>query len=127
MRQDRLLEAVIIMSLLFASLLWARQAWSAEVVDSSRLADAISKAENSKAHPYGVMKDYCHAGAEAQCRKGCIQTINKWKSKLVYSDVVGFINQFGDIYAPTVGATNDPKGLNKNWKRNVLTFYKASL
>ena len=124
MRQDnRLIEALIIGFLLCASLLWAGKAWSAEIVDTGRLADAIYKAENSKAHPYGVMRNYCHAGAEAQCRKGCIQTVEKWKRKLDYRSTEEFIRKFGEIYAPTKGATNDRKKLNSNWVRNVTKFY----
>lgn len=121
---NRIQETVIVLLLMALTLLWAGKAWSAEIVNVERLADAIKLAENSKRHPYGIMLDYCHAGAEAQCRKGCIQTINKWKDRLKYSDVEGFIKQFGDIYAPTKNATNDPTGLNNNWKKNVLHFYR---
>jgi hypothetical protein len=130
MRQDnRIIEAVIIAFLLACSLLWASRAWSAEVVDVGRLADAIYKAENSKSNPYGIMRDYCHAGAEAQCRKGCVQTIQKWAKRLEYSDMEGFLRQFAEIYAPTHGKTlrKAEREKNPNWYRNVLTFYNASL
>lgn len=34
-----------------------------------------------------------------------------------------FIRWFAAIYAPTVGATNDPTSLNKNWIANCLSWY----
>jgi hypothetical protein len=33
-----------------------------------------------------------------------------------------FISYLADIYAP-IGTKNDPKGLNKNWERNVRHYY----
>ena len=129
MRQDnRIIEAVILAFLVAVVLLWAGNAWSAETIDTMRLVSAIKRAENSYRHPYGILKDYCKAGdPDGQCRKGCVQTINKWKSKLEYSDVEGFLKQFANIYAPCKGASNDPNGLNKNWYKNTLHFYKQSL
>lgn len=125
MRNDnRMMDSVIVIFILALALIWAGKAWSYEVVDVDRLADAIYKAEGSITNPYGIMRDYCHAGAEAQCRKGCIQTINKWKERLKYSDVEGFLRQFAEVYAPTRNASNDPMGLNKNWYKNVLHFYR---
>ena len=134
-RQDnRLIEAVIIGFLVCASLLWAKQTWSNEItgerqtgneiIDVERLATAIRTAENSKSHPYGVMRDYCHAGAEAQCRKGCIQTIEKAKKNLDYKSAEEFIQKFGEIYAPTKGKTLRKAEREKNpfWYRNVLYF-----
>jgi hypothetical protein len=127
MRQDnRLIEAVIIGFLLCASLLWAQKAWSGEIVDTGRLVEAIRKAEGgTKAvKPYGIMKDYCHKGAVSQCRKGALQTIEKWKERLVYTDAEDFIRQFAEIYAPTKGDLREAeRRLNKNWPKNVLHFY----
>ena len=89
------------------------------------LADAIKRAENSHNKPYGIMKDYCKAGdPDGQCRKGCIQTIEK-RYRLWLADPEGldFISYLGRSYAPTKGATNDPTGLNKNWVKNVKAIY----
>lgn len=33
------------------------------------------------------------------------------------------LDQVGDTYAPTVGATNDPRNLNKYWKNGVSEYY----
>jgi len=92
-------------------------------IDSQRLADAIGKAENSWHYkPYGVLKDYCKPyDPDGQCRKGCIQTIDKWKAKLKYTDENDFIRQFAEIYAP-----RKSHPLNHNWPKNVLFYYKKS-
>lgn len=122
MKTDRRLQdAVVIAFLVVMALLWVTGAWSAEIVDSDKLADAIYRAENSIEHPYGIMRDYCHKGEEKQCRKGCIQTIEKWKMKLDYKSSEEFIRKFSEIYAPS---KSHP--LNKNWPKNVLYFYNNS-
>jgi hypothetical protein len=126
MRQDdRLRDAVVVLFIIGVALMWAHKAWSAEVIDVPRLAEAIKKAENSVSHPYGIMRDYCHAGAEAQCRKGCIQTIQKAKKNLDYKSAEEFIQKFGEIYAPTKGKTlrKAEREKNPNWVRNVLHYY----
>jgi hypothetical protein len=90
-------------------------------VDVERLADAIKSAENSKTHPYGILKPYCSEKSESQCRKGCIQTIQK---RLRLWDGSGdFITYLQKSYAP-LNVKNDPAGLNRNWIKNVTYFYK---
>ena len=86
MRQDnRLIDAFIVAFIVGLALLWAGKAWSAEIVDTEKLVEAIKKAEGSISHPYGIMRDYCKAGdPDGQCRKGALQTIDKWKRKLDY-------------------------------------------
>jgi len=39
------------------------------------------------------------------------------------NNMKGFIVSLGKRYCP-INAKNDPKGLNKNWVRNVSSFYK---
>ena len=129
MRRSRvrmLQDLLILACLLGMTLLWARQAWSAEIVDTGRLVEAIKKAENSYIHPYGIMRDYCKAGdPDGQCLKGCIQTVEKWKRKLDYRSAEEFIRKFGEIYAPTKGKTlrKAEREKNPNWAKNVLHFY----
>lgn len=41
--------------------------------------------------------------------------------RLIYS--TQFITYLGSKYAPTKNASNDPKGLNTNWVKNVSKFY----
>lgn len=97
--------------------------FASEIVNVELLVDAIKRAENSQKHPYGILKPYCRAGdPDGQCRKGCWQTVRKWLPKLEHDSVDEFIDKFGDIFCP-VGASNDPKGVNKNWKKNVKYFY----
>lgn len=105
-------------------ILGMREGYALETLDQNRLVEAIKRAENSTAHPYGVMRSYCKPNdPDGQCRRGCAQTVAKWAKMLEYASADEFIDKFGDIYAPTKGATNDPKGLNRNWKNNTKYFY----
>jgi hypothetical protein len=90
----------------------------AEEVNVEKLANAIYKAENSKSHPYGILTHY----KTTTPRQACINTIKHalkdWNGK---EDFIVFL---GGRYCP-IGAKNDPKGLNKNWVKNVKHFYKG--
>jgi len=87
----------------------------------SEIADAIKKVENSKNHPYGILKPYCSEGTESRCRKGCVQTIERalkdWNGQ---GDFLAFL---AGRYAP-IGVANDPNGLNKNWLKNLKMILK---
>lgn len=92
----------------------------AQTVDVDRLAEAIRQQENSYNHPYGILRDYCRPGdPDGQCKKGCIQTINKrlkmWKAEGGQGD---FISYLGKSYCPP---TAHP--LNKHWVGGVTYFY----
>ena len=83
----------------------------------NQIADAIYKAEASKAHPYGIMQHYKTTTA----RQACINTI-KHRAKLYNGTMdAGFILYLSKSYAP-IGAGNDPKHLNNNWYKNVMHF-----
>lgn len=114
-----------ILSFLLAIFFFSNLATSYAVeIDTHLLADAIKVAEGSKNHPYGILRSYCKPNdPDGQCRKGCIQTIEKWKKKLTYNTNEEFIAKFGAIYCP-IGASNDPNGLNRNWVKNVTLLYK---
>lgn len=87
--------------------------------DFNRLANAISKAENSKVHPYGVMVKYKHTTP----RQACINTCkHAWKDYKGPEN--GFLTFLAARYA-AIGAANDPTNLNKNWLRNVTKFYNS--
>jgi hypothetical protein len=100
--------------------LWISKA-HAETVDVEKLATAIYYAEGGAktSHPYGVLVHYKHTTP----RQAAINTINHalrdWNGK---GDFVSFL---GRRYCP-VGAKNDPRGLNRNWIRNVKHFMEAS-
>jgi hypothetical protein len=82
---------------------------------NEQIANAIFKAENSKAHPYGIMTKYKHTTP----RQACINTIKTarrlWNGK---GDFISFLQK---RYAP-IGVSNDPKGLNRYWAGNVKAF-----
>ena len=84
-----------------------------------RLADAIYIAEGGKKAktPFGIcsqpVKGYAHA------RRVCLASIRKnvarWEAAGKPGDFVSFM---GRRWAP-VGASNDPRGLNRQWPDNV--------
>lgn len=99
-------------------------------IDVERLADAIYKAENSDSKPYGIMKPYCKPNdPDGQCRKGCIQTINKRLRMYQNSgSTLDFITYLGKTYCPTTGDLRPAeKQLNRYWATNVKYFYKKEV
>lgn len=88
----------------------------AEEIDVNALANAIYKAENSKTHPYGIMQTYKHTTPRQACINTIRHALRDWNGK------GEFISFLGARYCP-IGASNDPKGLNKNWIFNVRYFY----
>ena len=93
------------------------KASAAEIPPVEQIASAIYKAEGGTKtnHPYGILTRYKHTTP----KQACINTINHalrdWNGK---GDFIVFL---GNRYCP-VGARNDPRGLNKNWVRNVKYF-----
>lgn len=86
---------------------------------NNAIADAIKKAENSSTHPYGILVKYKHVSARQACLNTIAHARKDWDGK---GDFIAFL---GKRYAP-VGAANDPKGLNKNWVRNVNFWLKKA-
>jgi len=89
---------------------------------------AIRKAENGpKGLEFGIIHPDC--AIEMQKRPNetmdiqagwCAATIQKnFDRWLQDSSPKDFIIYLGGVYCPTIGATNDPNGLNKNWIKNV--------
>jgi hypothetical protein len=93
------------------------------LVDNDVIVDAIYKAEGgAKAkYPYGVIS-IDTKGDVAYARKICYNTVRNNKKRFLaqelYTDYIEFL---GSRYCP-IGASNDPKGLNKNWVRLVKYF-----
>mgnify|MGYP000850946672 CR=1 FL=1 len=116
-RQQKLLMVagiayfVILMSVLF-------NGCGAEEVDIDRLADAIYKAENSKAYPYGI-KSVNTFGNEIVARKICINTIKnnikRFHRQTKYTDYITFL---GSRYCPPTAHR-----LNRRWVANVKHWY----
>ena len=105
-------------AILVASLALAASLQAAGLPDASRLVDAIGRAENSKAHPYGVM---------VRCRNPrqvCLNTIRNAEAQWLAAGQPGdFVEWLARTYAP-VGVRNDPGRLNRNWVANVRWFYE---
>ena len=76
------------------------------------------KGGNKTKYPYGILKKY----KKTTPRQACINTI-KHALKDYKGKEEGFIEFLWARYCP-IGAKNDPKGLNKNWIKNVKFFYK---
>jgi hypothetical protein len=80
----------------------------ASEIDIEKLANAIYKAEGGEKtkHPYGILAKY----KKTTPRQACINTIKsnlkRWNGK---GDFILYLSR---TYAP-IGASNDPKGLNK--------------
>lgn len=83
---------------------------------------AIRKAENGgKGREWGIMNP--KANTEELQAAWCAATIMKnhkrYGNGAVTEDYISFL---GSRYCP-VGADNDPKGLNKNWIKNVTYWF----
>lgn len=88
-------------------------------VDAGKLCEAIKRAENSSSHPYGIMKKYKHTTP----KQACINTVRHREQDWIKDGQEGdFIEYLQKSYAP-IGASNDPQGLNRNWKKNVRAFF----
>lgn len=94
-------------------------------------ADAVYRAEGKRGArvPYGLVGDFPRGTDEKTARFFFIGKVRRWlkeyeakfrKQGVGYGGFTeDFITWFGNRYAPTVGATNDPKKLNLNWLPNV--------
>ena len=91
--------------------------------EDTEIAQAIYFAEGgAKAKvPYGILS--VKVRDEAEARQVCLNTIRnnrvRWQKAGAKGDYLEFLAR---RYAPVVGATNDPQGLNRNWLRNVRHF-----
>lgn len=87
-----------------------------------QVVDAIWIAEGREAakKPFGILSVPC--SDYSSCRKVCYNTVRnnyfRWIEVGRKGDYIDFLAR---KYAP-VGVSNDPKGLNANWSRNVKTL-----
>lgn len=129
------MKSKLIIGLLFVSCSLAAGEFSKStkpLSDASinKMVNAIGKAENSKKYPYGIVsvsiKGKTQAEREAYARKICYNTVrNNWTRFNNQSKYTDFVEFLGSRYCP-VGAENDPKGLNKNWVKNVKFFLTSN-
>lgn len=82
------------------------------------IVNAIGKAENSKAHPYGIMVKY----KRTDPWQACMNTVkHRMRDYIKSGSSEDFVVYLSKTYAP-IGASNDPKGLNRNWISNVRYY-----
>jgi len=109
--------------LLMMALAGAAQAGPIPEEYANRIADAIWHAEGGKAAKvsHGIL-----SVKTKNPRAVCLNTIRRnWERWEAAGKPGDFIDYLGAVYAP-VGSKNDPKGLNKNWPRNVKSRLKSS-
>jgi len=105
---------------------------------------AIRQAESGKKYPFGIMPSEKYKNSACYKEAGrpfsselekqavwCAWTIKanqsrwarlSWLARLQYRN--DFLRFLGSRYAP-IGAGNDPRGLNRNWVRNVTLFFES--
>ena len=92
-----------------------------EYVQAIYAAEGGEKAQ----YPYGIRSVSCETIQECErvARNTVKNNIRRYRDygKNQHTSYLEFL---GSRFAPTQGATNDPKGLNKNWIKNV-NFYLA--
>lgn len=94
---------------ILALLLGCSIAQAAAGPDIERLADAIYRAENSRGHPYGIMKKYAHTSPRQACINTIKHKLRRWNGQ---GDFIVFLGQ-----------TYSPPAINPNWVRLVKYFY----
>lgn len=110
---------VFILGLLVTGVVILTLTMPAHAYSNEAIATAIYHAENSKSHPYGILKHY----KTTSPRAACLNTIKHARRDFTGSGEADFIIFLAGRYCP-IGAANDPRGLNKNWIKNVLYFLK---
>jgi hypothetical protein len=116
MKNNTVVIVAAILLALIVSMVVTRNV-KAEEYTNDEIADAIYLAEGGAkiSHPYGILAHY----KTTTPRQACLNTIaharKDWNGQ---GDFIAFL---GSRYCP-VGSKNDPKGLNKNWVKNVNYF-----
>ena len=77
----------------------------------NQIADAIYKAEASKAHPYGIMQHYKTTTARQACINSIISAKARWAKAGSPGDFIAFM-----------GLRYSPPAINPNWVRLVHWF-----
>lgn len=119
------------LTFLLVSLLSTNESWALNTNLSkheyvNRVVEAIYKAEGGSKtrHPYGIL-----SVKTSNPRQTCYEVVN-WRyamwSSLPSKGRPSFISYLSKSYCP-LGALNDPRGLNRNWQRNVNHFMEVAL
>lgn len=111
-------QAIVLILLLSSSTAYAQE------VDFNRVVDSIYKVEGGShtRHPFGVLSVKCKGYDE--CRAVCYRTVRnnyrRWKNA---GNPGSFLKYLQSRYAPTKGATNDPRHMNSVWLKNMEFWY----
>jgi hypothetical protein len=118
-----ILDGRNLLSVTICLVIWAMAFFipiSAHAMNYEPMATAIYYAEGGARtrHPYGILAHYRTTAP----RQACINTIKRaekrFKKQTKEKDFIVFLSK---TYCP-IGAANDPRGLNKNWVKNVKHF-----
>ena len=117
---NKIKKAAVVAGLIFLSLLAGCDVVFAQEYTNNQIADAIYLAEGGAktSHPYGILAHYVHTSPRQACLNSIAHARRDWAGK---GDFISFL---GSRYCP-VGAANDPRGLNKNWVKNVKYFLEG--
>ena len=105
--------------MLFVLLVLVGVAEAKEYTDA-QIANAIYHAEGGAKtkHPYGILTKYNHTSPRQACLNTIAHARKDWSGK---GEFIAFL---GSRYCP-VGAKNDPRGLNRNWIKNVTKLLRG--
>lgn len=91
--------------------------------DERKLLHAIRYAENgSQGREFGVLNTQAQRFQDDPDPLKSFTLQAMWAAGTIKKRYKGDVEEFGKRYAPTKNATNDPKGLNKNWVKNVKEY-----
>ena len=119
-RRSKILKSLhlkVIVLTAMAFLISSRVSEGSPIFDVDKLANAIYHAEGGvkTRHPYGILTKYKHTTPRQACINTIKHALRDWNGE---GDFITFL---GSRYCP-IGASNDPRGLNKNWVKNVRYF-----
>jgi hypothetical protein len=114
--KEALMKLILLLALFLLAGCKGEPVWADIDYTNEQIANAIYKAEGGAKtrHPYGILTKYKHTTP----KQACLNTIAHARRDFQGGDFISFL---GSRYCP-VGALNDPRGLNKNWVRNVKYF-----
>lgn len=126
-REDQLFNASVLLGcILLAGLMLICSCHPAHARDytDEQYVNAIYKAEggSSATYLFGIRSVRCEGYAD--CRQVCLNTVRNNRKRWAKNPKgLDFIQFLASRYCP-IGADNDPKGLNKNWIKNVSYFLR---
>lgn len=98
--------------------------WAGSSTAFPRLIWAVVQAEGGKDHILAAVR--CSVPSCKDTNEAieilCRSAAHAMADYLCNLDASGFVEKWGATWAP-VGVENDPKGLNRNWTRNVLSIW----